>query len=520
MKKYDVTGMTCSACSARVEKAVQGVEGVTACSVNLLTHSMTVEGNASPQSIVDAVEKAGYGAAENGTEPKNPSNRAKEKANTLRLRLWVSLGLLAVLMVVAMGHTMWGMPLPVFLSHNPVALGLIQLILTSVILVINQRFFISGFKSLFHGGPNMDTLVAMGAGAAFVYSTAILFLMSHYQAIGNTPMAMHQLHDLYFESAAMIVTLITLGKLLEARAKGKTTKALESLLAIAPKTATVQTPEGEKNVPVEQVQPGSVFLVRPGDSIPVDGVVLEGFSGVDQSALTGESVPVDKQAGDSVAAATLNVSGFLRCQATARWEDTTFSQILRLVEEVSSTKAPIGKLADKVSGIFVPVVLGIGLITFLVWMIVGQTVGYALARAVSVLVISCPCALGLATPVAIMVGNGVGAKQGILFKTAQALEETGKITLVALDKTGTVTQGKPHVIHIVPFGNKTQQDLLQLAYSLEKPSSHPFAKAIITKGEEEGLPFQSVEEFQVVAGGGIIGTIRETTAFAGNVELA
>ncbi len=520
MKKYDVTGMNCSACSARVEKAVRELEGVTACSVNLLTHSMTVEGSVSDDIVIRAVEKAGYGASVKGKETPKPSAGETQKTKTLLWRLCVSLGFLAVLMVVSMGHTMWGIPLPSFLQTNPVALGLVQLLLTAIVLVINERFFISGFKSLFHGGPNMDTLVAMGAGAAFLYSTAVVFLMSHHQALGQTHLAMEQLHSLYFESAAMIVTLITLGKLLEAKAKGKTTKALEGLMALSPKTATLETPEGEKVVSVEQVQPDDIFLVRPGDSIPVDGIVLEGVSGVDQSALTGESVPVDKQPGDAVSAATLNVSGFLRCKATGRFENTTFSQIIKLVEEVSSTKAPIGKLADKVSGIFVPLVLGIGVVTFLVWLLLGQTLGFSLARAISVLVISCPCALGLATPVAVMVGNGVGAKQGVLFKTAQSLEETGKVSVVALDKTGTITKGKPHVIHVIPVSGKTEKELMELAYSLELQSGHPFAKAIVGKGQEQAINCYEIQEFQVVAGGGIVGKTGDTVVFGGNGELA
>ncbi len=520
MKQYNITGMSCSACSARVEKAVKGLDGVTACSVNLLANSMTVEGEVSSEIVIETVEKAGYGASLKGEKATLPSQEETKKSNQLVWRLSGSLVVLSVLMVVSMGHSMLGMPLPSFLENNPVALGITQLLLTAVVLVMNQRFFINGFSSLFRGAPNMDTLVAMGSSAAFVYSTVTVFIMSHYQSLGQSHLAMEQLHNLYFESSAMIVTLITLGKLLEAKAKGKTTKALESLLAFTPKTAVLETTQGEKIVPVEQVAVGDVFVVRPGESIPVDGVILEGFSGVDQSALTGESVPVEKQVGDTVSGATVAVSGFLRCKATSRFEDTAFSQIVHLVEDVSASKAPIGKLADKVSGIFVPAVLGIGAVTFLVWMFVGQTVGFALARAISVLVISCPCALGLATPVAVMVGNGVGAKQGILFKTAQSLEETGKVTVVALDKTGTITKGKPQVMQMVPNAGKTQEELLQLACSLEMPSGHPFAKAIVEKGNALGVSVQSVEGFQMIAGGGITATLENKFVFAGNEALA
>ncbi len=520
MKQYNIMGMSCSACSARVEKAVKALDGVTACSVNLLANSMIVEGDIPSVIVIEAVEKAGYGASLKGEKETLPSQGETKKSNILVWRLCSSLVVLAILMVVSMGHSMFGMPLPSFLTNNPVALGITQLLLTAVVLIVNQRFFINGFLSLFRGAPNMDTLVAMGSSAAFVYSTVTVFIMSHYQSLGQSHLAMEQLHNLYFESSAMIVTLITLGKLLEAKAKGKTTKALESLLAFTPKTATLETPQGEKVVPVEQVVVGDVFLVRPGESIPVDGVILEGFSGVDQSALTGESVPIEKQAGDRVSGATVAVSGFLRCKAISRFEDTAFSQIVHLVEEVSASKAPIGKLADKVSGVFVPIVLGIGAITFLGWMLTGQTVGFALARAISVLVISCPCALGLATPVAIMVGNGVGAKHGVLFKTAQSLEETGKVTVVALDKTGTITKGEPQVMQIVPNAGKTNEELLQLACSLETPSGHPFAKAIVEKGKEFGVLVQSVEEFQMIAGGGITATLENQRVFAGNEALA
>ncbi len=520
MKQYTITGMSCSACSARVEKAVNALDGVTACSVNLLANSMAVEGAVSPETVMAAVEKAGYGASLKGEKGPLPSQGEVKKSNRLVGCLLSSLVVLAILMYVSMGHSMLGAPLPAFLSNNPVSLGLIQLVLTSIVLVINGRFFTNGFGNLFRGAPNMDTLVAMGSSAAFVYSTVTVFLMSHYQNLGQSHLAMEHLHHLYFESSAMIVTLITVGKLLEAKAKGKTTKALESLLAFTPKTAILETADGEKTVPVEQVTAGDIFLVRPGESIPVDGVILEGFSGVDQSALTGESVPVEKQAGDRVHGATLAVSGFLRCRATSRFEDTQFSQIVHLVEEVSASKAPIGKLADKVSGVFVPVVLGIGLIAFLGWLLAGQTVGFALARAISVLVISCPCALGLATPVAIMVGNGVGAKQGILFKTAQSLEETGKVTVVALDKTGTITKGVPQVVAVLPAPGKTKEDLLRLAASLEKPSGHPFAKAIVEKGKEFAISPVTVEGFQIIAGGGITARLENQLVFAGNEALA
>lgn len=519
MTQYNITGMSCSACSARLEKAVGTLEGVTACSVNLLTNSMTVEGNIPSHVVIEAVEKAGYGASVKGQEKSMPSKGERKNSNHLVWRLCSSLVLLGLLMALSMGHTMWGMPLPSFLETNPVALGLSQLLLTAMVLVINQRFFISGTKALFHGAPNMDTLVAMGSFVAFGYSTVMVFLTSKYQSLGQSDLAMALLHNLYFESSAMIVTLITVGKLLESKAKGKTTKALESLLAFTPKTATIETENGEKTVSVEQVMPGDVFLVRPGQRIPVDGVIIEGFSGVDQSALTGESVPVEKQAGDHVSGATVSVSGFLRCKATSRFEDSTFSQILRLVDEVSASKAPIGKLADKVSGIFVPTVLAIALVTFVIWFFAGQTVGFALARAVSVLVISCPCALGLATPVSIMVGSGVGAKQGILFKSAQSLEETGKVTVVALDKTGTITKGKPQVVQIVPATGKNKKELLELACSLELPSGHPFAKAIVTKGEELGVLVPAAEGFEMIPGGGIAGLYQGKRAFAGNAQL-
>ena len=516
MEKYKVTGMSCAACSARVEKAVLKVQGVTACSVNLLTNSMTVEGTANPMDVMGAVEKAGYGAHPQEERVKlTPQKESETASRKLTVRLLVSLAFLLVLMAVSMGHTMLGFPLPFGLAKAPVALGVIQLLLTAVILVINQRFFISGFQSLWHGGPNMDTLVAMGSGAAFVYSTAVVLVMGVQPELATT-----LLHDLYFESSAMIVTLITLGKLLESKAKGKTTKALESLLAISPKTATIERENQEIVVPVEQVKEGDVFLLRPGDSVPVDGVVLKGFSGIDQSALTGESVPVEKKAGDMVCAATLNVSGFLRCKATGGVENSTFSQIIKLVEDLSSTKAPIGKIADKVSGIFVPIVLGIGLVTFGAWLLAGQSIGYALARGISVLVISCPCALGLATPVAVMVGNGMGAKHGVLYKTAEALEETGKVTLVALDKTGTITQGKPQVIQLVPAAGKTPQEVLQLACSLEMQSGHPFAKAIVEYGKGQGITPETVQGFQLVEGGGILGKIHQTLVFGGNRELA
>lgn len=525
MEQYTVTGMSCAACSARVEKAVAGVEGVTSCNVNLLTNSMGVEGSAAPSDIIAAVEKAGYGAA-----PKTMSGDARTSSadsplpdtgvSSLKRRLIFSVIFLIFLMAISMGHTMWGLPLPVFLAENPVALGLMQLILTAAVMVINQKFFISGFKGALHKAPNMDTLVALGAGAAAIYSTVVLFLMTQCQVQGDTAGAMSYLHELYFESAAMILTLITVGKLLESHSKGKTTDALKSLMKLAPETATIIRAEGEITLPVSQVKKDDIFVVRPGESIPVDGVVLEGSSAVNESALTGESIPVDKKEGDAVSAATINQSGFLRCQASRVGEDTTLSQIIRMVSDAAATKAPIAKVADRVSGIFVPVVMAIAAVTFATWLLLGQTIGYALARSISVLVISCPCALGLATPVAIMVGNGVGARNGVLFKTAEALEETGKVQIVALDKTGTITMGEPHVTDFLPAKGITEEQLLTMAFSLEQNSEHPLARAVLASGEQKGMIAKPVTDFQAVPGGGLTARLQQNVLWGGNADFA
>ncbi|MBQ8684213.1 MAG: heavy metal translocating P-type ATPase [Clostridia bacterium] len=500
MEHYSVTGMTCAACSARVEKAVSGLPEVEGCSVSLLTNSMTVEGSVAPAVVIAAVEKAGYGAALKSQPKAAPSpgeDTLKDRATPALLRrLLASLGFLLVLMYVSMGHIMWGWPLPAGLADNPLAIGLTQLLLTAVVMVINQRFFISGFTSLLHGAPNMDTLVALGSAAAFGYSTWVLYAMT------VADHAAHHLHDLYFESAAMILTLITVGKMLEARSKGRTTDALRGLMELAPRTATLLVDEEERVVPVEQVTPGAVFAVRPGETIPVDGVVLEGESAVNEAALTGESIPVDKTVGDTVSAATLNQSGYLRCRATRVGEDTTLSHIIRMVEEAAATKAPIAKVADKVSGIFVPVVIGIAILTLVVWLIAGQTVGFAIARGISVLVISCPCALGLATPVAIMVGSGVGARHGVLFKTAASLEQTGRTKIVALDKTGTITAGEPRVTDLLPNAC-SERDLLAVAYALEQHSEHPLAAAVCHYGREQGLTPATVTNFTVLPGSGL-----------------
>ena len=507
MKQYNVTGMSCAACSARVEKAVSGVPGVTACSVSLLTNSMGVEGTAAPQDIIAAVEAAGYGASEKGAAGKKSSvaEDALQDRETplLKRRLVWSVGFLLVLMYVSMGHMMWGWPLPSFYDGNHVAMGLTQLLLTVVIMVINQKFFVSGFKALWHRAPNMDSLVALGATAAFVYSTYALFAMTDAQVRGDADGVMNYMMEFYFESAAMILTLITVGKMLEARSKGKTTDALKGLMKLSPKTATVLRSGVETQVPIEQVCKGDVFVTRPGESIPVDGVVLEGESAVNESALTGESVPVDKAPGDAVSAATVNQSGFLKCQATRVGEDTTLSQIIRMVSDAAATKAPIAKIADKVSGVFVPAVILIAVVTTAVWLLLGQSIGYALARGISVLVISCPCALGLATPVAIMVGNGMGAKNGILFKTAASLEETGRTQVVALDKTGTITSGEPRVTDILPSAGSDEEALLRLACALEQKSEHPLARAILAKAEERGLQAEEVTDFQALPGNGL-----------------
>ncbi len=521
MEQYNVTGMSCAACSARVEKAVSKVEGVTSCSVSLLTNSMGVKGTASPDAIIDAVTKAGYGASLKGgdtAQTASPDKSALEDHDTpvLKKRLIASVGFLAVLMYVSMGHMMWNWPLPSFFNGNHIAMGLVQMLLTIIIMVINRKFFVSGFQSLLHRSPNMDTLVALGSGAAFVYSTYALFAMTDAQVKGNMDAVMNYMHEFYFESAAMILTLITVGKMLEAHSKGKTTDALKGLMDLSPKTAVLLRSGKEVTVPIEQVHKGDQFVVRPGESIPVDGVILEGASAVNESALTGESIPVDKAAGDSVSAATINQSGFLRCEATRVGEDTTLSQIIRMVSDAAATKAPIAKIADKVSGIFVPAVIAIAIVTIAVWLLVGQTVGYALARGISVLVISCPCALGLATPVAIMVGNGVGAKHGILFKTAVSLEEAGKVQIVALDKTGTITCGEPKVTDILPAENVTEQELLTLALALEQKSEHPLAKAILQYGEEQQLTASAVSDFQALPGNGLTGVLNGSKLCGGN----
>ena len=522
MKQYNVTGMSCAACSARVEKAVGKVPGVTSCSVSLLTNSMGVEGTASPEAVIKAVREAGYGASEKGAAKQSASMAENEKAledhatPALRRRLIWSVGFLIVMMYFSMGHMMWGWPLPHFYDDNHVAMGLTQLLLTVIIMVINQKFFISGFKSLWHRAPNMDTLVALGATAAFVYSTYALFAMTGAQVRGDMDAVMDYMMDFYFESAAMILTLITVGKMLEARSKGKTTDALKSLMKLAPKTATVVRDGQEVAVPIEQVAKDDVFVVRPGESIPVDGVVLEGMSAVNESALTGESVPADKAPGDAVSAATVNQSGFLRCRATRVGEDTTLSQIIQMVSDAAATKAPIAKIADKVSGVFVPAVIGIALVTTIVWLLIGKPVGYALARGISVLVISCPCALGLATPVAIMVGSGLGAKNGILFKTAASLEETGRIEIVALDKTGTITSGEPKVTDILPAEGVSAEELLRLANTLERKSEHPLAKAILEYAKEQNVSAEEVADFQALPGNGLTATLDGKPLCGGN----
>ena len=512
MKQYTVTGMSCAACSARVEKAVSKVPGVTSCSVSLLTNSMGVDGDVSEQAVISAVEEAGYGAApkgqgiSEGTQNMYSSQEealADHETPVLKRRLWWSVGFLAVLMYISMGHMMWGWPLPHFFDNNHVAMGLAQMLLTIIIMVINQKFFISGFKSLFHGAPNMDTLVAMGSAAAFVYSTYALFAMTGAQVNGDMAAVMSYMHEFYFESAAMILTLITVGKMLEARSKGRTTDALKGLMKLAPKTATIIKDGAEKVVPVEAVAKDDIFVVRPGENIPVDGIVVEGSSAVNESALTGESIPVDKAEGDNVSAATINRSGFIKCRATRVGEDTTLSQIIQMVSDAAATKAPIAKVADKVSGVFVPAVITIAVITIIAWLIAGQSFGFALARGISVLVISCPCALGLATPVAIMVGNGMGARNGILFKTAVSLEETGRIQVVALDKTGTITRGEPEVTDIIPAEGYTENELLGKALALEVKSEHPLAGAIVRRGSENDITPDEVTEFAALPGNGL-----------------
>ena len=505
MKKFNVTGMSCAACSSRVEKAVSKVEGVQSCSVSLLTNSMGVEGSASDESIIAAVEKAGYGASVAGAEKKQSAetDQLKDKDTPVLMhRLIASVGFLVVLMYISMGHMMWGWPLPAFFADNHIAMGLAQLLLCVIIMVINQKFFISGFKGLIHRSPNMDTLVALGSGASFVYSVYALFAMTDAQVKGNAELVMSYMHEFYFESAAMNLTLITVGKMLEAHSKGKTTNALKALLNLAPKKATLLIDGKETEVTVDKVKKGDVFVVRPGESIPVDAEITDGSTAVDESALTGESIPVDKTVGDSVSAGTINKSGFIKCSATAVGEDTALSQIIKMVSDAAATKAPVAKIADKVSGVFVPAVIVIALITIAVWLLCGQTVGYALARGISVLVISCPCALGLATPVAIMVGNGMGARKGILFKTAASLEEAGKTQIAVLDKTGTITKGEPKVTDIIPF-EITENELLKYAYSIEAKSEHPLAKAIIVKAEELSLNPYEVTDFKVESGNGL-----------------
>lgn len=530
MKQYTVTGMSCAACSARVEKAVSKVPGVTSCSVSLLTNSMGVEGNATDQEIIKAVVDAGYGAsAKDGeSEKKGPANSAaaSEEALTdhetpiLKKRLLYSAGFLLVLMYFSMGHMMWNWPLPAFMDGNHVMMGLVQLYLTVIIMIINQKFFINGFKSLFHGAPNMDTLVALGSFASFGYSSYALFAMTYAQHKGDAEAVMGYMHEFYFESAAMILTLITVGKMLEARSKGKTTDALKSLMKLSPKSAIIERDGKETEVPVEQVCTGDIFVVRPGENIPVDGIVLEGNSAVNEAALTGESIPVDKQAGDRVFAATINQSGFIRCESTRVGEDTTLSQIIRMVSDAAATKAPIAKVADKVSGIFVPAVISIAVVTVIAWLIAGESVGFALARGISVLVISCPCALGLATPVAIMVGNGVGAKNGILFKTAVSLEETGKVEIAVLDKTGTITSGEPKVTDVLAADGYSKEELLRSAYSLESKSEHPLAKAIVAYGEEKQTKQLAVTGFKALPGNGLEGKVGDADVKGGSLKFA
>ena len=525
MDKFSVTGMSCAACSAHVEKAVAKVPGVTSVTVSLLTNSMNVEGTAAPSDIIQAVTQAGYGASLQGGEQNTSAPAFDEEAlkdhetPKLRKRLIASVVILIPLMYVSMGHMMWNWPLPSFMAGNHVAMGLYQMLLTILIMIINQKFFISGFTSLLHKSPNMDTLVALGSGASFAYSTYALFAMTGAQMRMDMDAVMQYMDEFYFESAAMILTLITVGKMLEAYSKGKTTNALKSLMQLAPKKATILRDGEEVSVPVEQVQIGDIFVVRPGESVPVDGVIIEGNSALNESALTGESIPVDKAEGDSVSAATLNQSGFLKCRATRVGNDTTLSQIIQMVSDAAATKAPIAKVADKVSGVFVPAVISIAIVTIIVWLLVGQDFGFALARGISVLVISCPCALGLATPVAIMVGNGVGAKNGVLFKTAVSLEETGKVDIVALDKTGTITQGEPKVTDMIPGEGITKDTLMQTALALELKSEHPLAKAIVAYGEEQQTTVSAADDFQAMPGNGLSGIVSGARVFGGNLKF-
>ena len=523
MEQYTVTGMSCAACSARVEKAVKAVPGVTSCSVSLLTNSMGVEGTASASAIVKAVQEAGYGASPKAAAAETPSAEldalADHETPRLKKRLIASLVFLAVLMYFSMGHMMWGWPLPHWFDGNHVAMGLVQLLLAGIVMVINQKFFISGFKGLLHRAPNMDTLVALGSSASFLWSTYALFAMTRAQVDGNDALVMHYMMELYFESAAMILTLITVGKMLEARSKGKTTDALKSLMKLAPQTAALLREGAEVTVPIAQVKKGDLFVVRPGENIPVDGLVLEGSSAVNESALTGESIPVDKAAGDKVSAATTNQSGFLKCEATRVGEDTTLAQIIRMVSDAAATKAPIAKIADTVSGFFVPAVISISVLTTLVWLLLGREFGYALARGISVLVISCPCALGLATPVAIMVGNGLGARNGILFKTAASLEAAGRTQIVALDKTGTITSGEPRVTDILPAGGVSESELLTLAASLEQKSEHPLAKAVLAYAETETIACPDVTDFAALPGNGLSARLDGMEIYGGNAEF-
>ena len=522
MKQYNVTGMSCASCVARVEKAVNKVDGVTSCSVNLLTNSMSVDGDVKSSDVISAVEKAGYGASLKGNSSKENKSNDEPLKDTetpkLKKRLFSSLVFLLLLMYISMGHMMWGFPLPSILANNHIAMGLIQLLLTGIIMVINQKFFISGFKALIHRSPNMDTLVALGAGASFIYSVYALFAMTNAQVNNDMSLVMKYMDEFYFESAGMILTLITLGKMLESYSKGKTTNAIKGLMNLAPKKATILVDNVEKVVPIEEVKIGDVFVVKPGENIPVDGVVIEGESAVNESALTGESIPVDKTVGDNVSGATVNQSGFIKCKATKVGEDTTLSQIIKMVSDASATKAPIAKVADKVSGVFVPIVISIAVVTIIVWLLCGATFGNALVRGISVLVISCPCALGLATPVAIMVGNGVGAKNGILFKNATSLETTGKVSYVLLDKTGTITNGTPVVTDIIPSENYTENDLLSYASSLESKSEHPLAKAVVQKAIDSNIKTLDTTDFKSLTGNGVSAKINGKTIVGGSVK--
>ena len=522
MKQYNVTGMSCASCVARVEKAVSKVDGVTSCSVNLLTNSMSVDGDVKSSDVISAVEKAGYGASLKGNSSKENKSNDEPLKDTetpkLKKRLFSSLVFLILLMYISMGHMMWGFPLPSILANNHIAMGLIQLLLTGIIMVINQKFFISGFKALIHRSPNMDTLVALGAGASFIYSVYALFAMTNAQVNNDMSLVMKYMDEFYFESAGMILTLITLGKMLESYSKGKTTNAIKGLMNLAPKKATILVDNTEKVVPIEEVKIGDIFVVKPGENIPVDGVVIEGESAVNESALTGESIPVDKTVCDNVSGATVNQSGFIKCKATKVGEDTTLSQIIKMVSDASATKAPIAKVADKVSGVFVPIVISIAVVTIIVWLLCGATFGNALVRGISVLVISCPCALGLATPVAIMVGNGVGAKNGILFKNATSLETTGKVSYVLLDKTGTITNGTPVVADIIPSGNYTENDLLSYASSLESKSEHPLAKAVVQKAIDSNIKTLDTTDFKSLTGNGVSAKINGKTVVGGSVK--